>query len=144
MDHLWRSHSVLPATDWLLCSLTPLLSQLIALPMRGLLQVQDPLVSCTSLLWGARSHSASCFFFLSFILPGYAEIFVVLSAAQSPLLVFSMYSENCSNCRCILDVFVGRGELHVLLLCHLDSSPWSTILNFMFPAFLFWGFIFHF
>ena len=87
--------------------------------------------------WGARSHSASCFFFLSFILPGYAEIFVVLSAAQSPLLVFSMYSENCSNCRCILDVFVGRGELHVLLLCHLDSSPRSTILNFMFPAFLY-------
>ena len=87
--------------------------------------------------WGARSHSASCFFFLSFILPGYAEIFVVLSAAQSPLLVFSMYSENCSNYRCILDVFVGRGELHVLLLFHLDSSPRSTILNFMFPAFLY-------
>ena len=28
-----------------------------------------------------------------------------------------------SRCRCIFDAFVGEGELHVLLLCHLDHSP---------------------
>ena len=32
--------------------------------------------------------------------------------------------ENCFMCRYILDAFMGRDELHVLLLLHhLDSSP---------------------
>ena len=26
------------------------------------------------------------------------------------------------SCRCVLDVFVGRGEFYVLLLWHLDSD----------------------
>lgn len=32
-----------------------------------------------------------------------------------------VFSETYSTCRCIFDVFVGRGELHVFLLWHLDS-----------------------
>ena len=31
------------------------------------------------------------------------------------------FSKICSTCRCIFDVFVRRGELHVFLLCRLDS-----------------------
>ena len=35
-----------------------------------------------------------------------------------------MFCDNCSICRCILDAFVERDELHVLLLlCHHGFLP---------------------
>ena len=37
-----------------------------------------------------------------------------------------VFCENCSTCRCIFDVFVGVGELHILLFCHLDPPPLPT------------------
>ena len=37
-----------------------------------------------------------------------------------------VFCENCSPCRCIIDVFVGVGELHIFLFCHLDPPPLST------------------
>ena len=37
--------------------------------------------------------------------------------------VFSWFSENCSASRCIFDVFVERGELHILLLCNFVPLP---------------------
>ena len=40
---------------------------------------------------------------------------------RSPYASFQVvFSENCSTCRCIFDVFVGECDLHILLLCHLD------------------------
>ena len=48
----------------------------------------------------------------------YLQFFVYRSSFASFQLVFH---ENCPTCRCIFDVLVGRGELHVLLLCHLHS-----------------------
>ena len=48
------------------------------------------------------------------------------------LLVFC---ENCSMCRHIFDVFVGRSELYILLLCHLDPS-WTEFLLGKEKAFL--------
>ena len=39
-----------------------------------------------------------------------------------------VFSENCSPRRWIFDVFVGGGELHILLLPHLDLRPQETIL----------------
>ena len=44
-----------------------------------------------------------------------------------------VFCENCSTCRCIFDVFVGEGELRVLLLCHLDL-PWQESLNWFAPG----------
>ena len=38
-------------------------------------------------------------------------------------------SENCVTCRCIFDVFLGRGEFCILLLCYLDSSLWTGSLD---------------
>ena len=35
--------------------------------------------------------------------------------------------ENCSICRCILDVLVRSNEFHVLLFCHLDFSSILTL-----------------
>ena len=34
-----------------------------------------------------------------------------------------MFCESRSTCGCSFDVFMGGGELHVLLLGHLDHSP---------------------
>ena len=48
------------------------------------------------------------------------------------LLVFC---ENCSMCRHIFDVLVGRSEFYVLLLCHLDPS-WTEFLSGKEKAFL--------
>ena len=41
-----------------------------------------------------------------------------------------IFSENCSTCRCIFDVFMEGDEFHILLLCHLGlNSGKSTFLN---------------
>ena len=99
MDCLCRSHSVLSATDWPFhpppkASDAPLLLQLISPLVRGLPQMWEPL-HCFSSTPGAQI--LPCFLFssfslLSFIPPGYAGIFLVLSSAQGLLLVFSWCS----------------------------------------------------
>ena len=129
-DHLCRSHSVLPATDGLLHSPliapeTPLLSQLISLPVRGLPQVWEPLVSFSSPL---GVQVLSCFLsssfslLLSFILPGYVEIFLVLSGVQGPLLVY------CS-CSVRLVPFVDVFLMHLWGEMNSTSSYFSSILT---------------
>ena len=44
---------------------------------------------------------------------------------------FELVFHESSTCRCIFDVFVGRGEVHILLLHHLDlpslKSPFFLI-----------------
>ena len=40
-----------------------------------------------------------------------------------------VFLENYFACRCILDVFVSQGELHFLLLHHVDSQPEIICLN---------------
>ena len=77
------------------CNLPPLLS-----PLPG---AQVP---SRSLLF--PSYPIPCGSFLQLLL------FRILSARLQ--LIFS---ENCSTCRCIFDVFVVGGEFHVLLLYHL-------------------------
>ena len=100
-DHLCRSHSVLLVTDQLLCSPliapeAPLLSQLISLPVRGLPQMWETLVSFSSpkgVQVPLRFISSPFSLLFSFVLPGYAQIFLVLLVVRGPLLVFSW----CSN-----------------------------------------------
>ena len=98
-DHLCRSYSVLSATHWpfrslLTASDAPLLSQLISPSVRGLPRMWEPLL-CFSSPSGAQIPScflSSSFPLLSFILPSYAGIFLVLSGVQGLLLVFSQCS----------------------------------------------------
>ena len=49
---------------------------------------------------------------------------VLESFCQSPVV----FSENCSTCRGIFDVFMGGGECHVLL-CHLDLFPVAGLVS---------------
>ena len=77
-------------------SKAPCVSQLVSLLVRRLLWVWDPLLSSSSPSRGAGS--ISCPFFLSFIRPGCAGIFLVLLAIWGPLLVFSRCCENCFIC----------------------------------------------
>ena len=124
MDHLCRSHSVLPATDQLLHSPAiapeaPLLSQL---PVRGLLQMWEPLLSFSSPTRGTGSiplpflfFFSSSFFHPTLLLGGLSCPFRCPSSSVSVQLVLC---EKCSICRCILDAFVGRDEFHILLLLH--------------------------
>lgn len=35
-----------------------------------------------------------------------------------------VFSENCSICRCIFNLFMGSGEVHVLLFHYLDLYPY--------------------
>ena len=58
---------------------------------------------------------------------------------QLAQLFLSGYSENCSMCRCIFDVFVIVGDLHILLFHPLDillTSIFnlSVIPQDLFPA----------
>ena len=41
-----------------------------------------------------------------------------------------VFSENCSTCRCIFDVFTEGDELHTLLLCHrgLNSGKYTFLI----------------
>lgn len=83
MDCLCRSHFILPTTDLLLSfsDNSP------ALP--------------TDLSTGERAScdvgtSPRLFSLLSFVLAGFAGIFLVLLCVQGPLLAFSLFSANCS------------------------------------------------
>lgn len=73
-----------------------------------------------SLLPGAQVLIWSLFFPFSPITCG-SFLQVLLYRSPSASLQF-VFSENCSTW-CTFDVFVGRGELHVFLLHHLDLIP---------------------
>ena len=128
MDCLCRSHSVLSATDWpfhppLTASDASLLSQLISPSVRGLPQMWEPLC-CFSSPTGEQvlSHFLSSSFSLSFILPGYAGIFIVLSGVQGLLLAFSQCSVRIVAS---VDVFL----MHLWREMNSMSSYSSTILK---------------
>ena len=98
MDHLFRSHSVLPATNVLMGSCpSPWSSPSVpaALPAsEGHPQMWKPLLSFSSPP-GAQVLScflSSSFFLLPFVLLGYVGIFLVLFGVRGPLLVFSRCS----------------------------------------------------
>ena len=48
---------------------------------------------------------------------------------ESSTNVQKMLCENCSICRCILDVIVRRDKFWVLLFCHLDFSLKIVFFN---------------
>ena len=77
-----------------------------------------------SSLPGCRPHPNSFFSLLS-----YAVMWRFSCPSQSLRSSFSiqqMFGVNWSTCRCMVNVFVGEGELYVLLLHHLEPpSPWS-------------------
>ena len=129
MDHLCMSHSVLPATDWLLLSpLTPeapFLSQLISLLVRRLPWIQEPLPSFSSPPEAQVPFhflSSSFSLLLSFVLPSYAGIFLVLLGVQGPLLVFNQCSLRIVP---FVDVFL----MHLWGEMNSTSSYSSTILT---------------
>ena len=84
-----------------LSSKAPCVSQLVSPLVRRLLWVWEPLLSSSSPSRGAGSVSLP--FFLSFILPGCAGIFLVLLAIWGPLLVFSRCSVRTVS---FVDVFL--------------------------------------
>ena len=100
-----------PATRWLPCSLPRMWS--------------SPLSFCFP--QGCRSHLAS------FPPPFPSSFFWTTSLSRNPSCPFRCLTssanflqrlcENCYICRCILDAFVERDQLHVcLILCHLGPS----------------------
>ena len=63
-------------------------------------------------------------------LPNYMWIILIVLFVQQSFSNFQLvFIENCSTCKCIFDVFMGEGEFHVLLLCHLD---WFLLFCFFF------------
>ena len=130
-DNLCRSHSVLPTTDRLLLSRliapeAPLLSQLISPPVRRLPLIRN-LSSPSAPHRGAGPIPLPLLFLFpsSFFCPTWlcGDLFCPFRCPRASASVQQVLCENCSICRCILDAFVGRDELHILLLlCHLDSS----------------------
>ena len=117
MDHQCTSHSVLPATDVLLhYPLSPRGSPPV---LAGLPTIEGVFPRCGTLSspstpspHGCRSHSVFSFL-LSFFHPTWLPEYFS-SPFRSPRYstsVKQVLCDNCSICRCILDVLVGRGEL---------------------------------
>ena len=52
-------------------------------------------------------------------------IYSLGSVSLSTRLQF-VFSENCSTCRCIFDMFVRGGDLSILLWCHHDLHSTKT------------------
>ena len=67
------------------------------------------------------------------VLSNYMCIFLTALVVQVLVASFQLvFSENWSTYRCIVDVFLGVTELHILLLHHLDpssSNAFSVTLN---------------
>ena len=79
-----------------------------------------------SSLSGHKSCPASAILlFLSFFFHPtqlYGDTSCAFSCLRSSASVQQVLCENCSICRCILDAFVGKDELHILLLlCRLED-----------------------
>ena len=120
------------------------LPQLIALLLRELFlpQVISQLMRELPLCGNLSPSSApsltqilTCFHFSLFFFPSPFFLFI-LPVMWKSLLSFQVFEffcqclvgvlKGCSICRYVLDVSVGRGELHVLLLCHLVFLVWIT------------------
>ena len=125
VDPACHSYFVLPSTD------LPLRSPLI--PWRSFsVPVDFPTVREFFWVWGPPftfSFLPGCWslfwysFFLSFVLLGCEGIFLALLGVQkSSANVQHVLYENCSICRCLLDVLVRSDEFHILLFHHLDCS----------------------
>lgn len=84
------------------------------------------LSSSTATSQGPRSLPWSLSLF-SFVPPGYMEIFLTFwkSVIFCQCWVDTLWQSF--HIRCIFGIFVGEGELYVLLL-HLGSVPWSFLL----------------
>lgn len=122
LDHPRRYHSVLSTTDWSFNpyqapSNAPLLSQLISPPVRGFhgcgnsQPFRSPRASGSVPL---HSLFFSLIFLSSYLATWGSFLFfpVFKSLCQFQL----MLCENCSICRCILDTFVKRDVVYILLL----------------------------
>lgn len=133
-DHQCTSHSVLPATDWMLCS--PLSLQIsLYIPADLVTSEGTSLCVGTSLpfrsfpwvqVFGSLPHVSFLLFF-SFspiqLCRGPSWPFRCSSSFVSVQL---LYCKDCSIHRHIHNVRVERGELHVLLFCHhLDILRFS-------------------
>ena len=71
---------------------------------------------------------SSSFFLLSFVLPGYARIFIVLSIVQGLLLVFSWCSVRIVPSVDVFLMHLCKDDLHVLLLLlHLGFSAIAVL-----------------
>lgn len=129
MDHRCQSHCPAchrPATG--LSSEPPgsPLLQLISLLIRGLPQMQGPLRTFSSprgvQVPSCFLSSSFAFFFSPYPLCG--DLSCPFRCPRSSASVQQVLCGNCFTCRCILDTFVGREKLHVLLLLHhLGKSP---------------------
>ena len=100
------------------------------------------LSSFTAPFQGCWSHPIFFFFSLYFILLGYMVIFLVILVSWDRLPAFSSYSVRIvPTCRCIFDVFVGGGELHVLLL-HSLGLPVYLLFSYWWirELFMLWFF----
>ena len=121
-DHLCRSQSVLPATDWLLGSPpSPQGSPSFPADLPAVRRLPD---AGTSPQFPAREAGPILlpflFFFPSFFHPTQlrGDLSCPFRCPISSASVHQVRRVNCSICRWILDVFVGRDEVHVLLLLH--------------------------
>ena len=137
MHCLCGSHSVLPATDRLLHS-PPGLRSSTSVPAdlptsEGAFPVQEPLLFFSFSLQGHRSRPACSPLPFPFFYPYRTWLHRDLSCPcrhpRSSASVQHVLCENSSICRCILAAFVGRSELHILLLLHHFVSP--SILLFL-------------
>ena len=106
----------------------PLLSQLISSPMRGLPQMRKPLLFFSSPPTRGAGPIPLPFLFLfpsSFFWPTWlcGDISCPFRCLRSSVSVQQVLCENSSICRFILAAFVGRDELHILLLLHHLDLP---------------------
>ena len=128
-DHLCRSHSAPHTTDHVLYSpLGPQSSPSVStylLSSEGASLGEKPLHSFSSPS-GLQVPSHFLFSFFPFLFcPSqlHRDLACTFRCPMSSASLQQVLCEDCPICRCILDAFVLRGECHVLLLHHLDSSP---------------------
>ena len=146
MDHLCRSHSVLPATKQLLGSL---LSPRVSPSVPADLPTSEGLPRCGNISSSSapcqeiRAHTASFplpfpFLFHPTWLCGDISCPFKCPRSSASFQQENYYSicrcildvfVNYSICRCILDVFVGRDEIHILLLLHHLGKSRVTIFK---------------
>ena len=82
--------------------------------------------------WGAGSIPFPLLFFLPFFHPTWLcrYLYCPFWCPRSSASIQPVFCENCCICRCILDAFVERDELHVLLLLyHLEKPPLLMTFN---------------
>ena len=92
--------------------------------VNGLFCMKEPLLTYSS---PSGVLIPSCFFFSFFFFLSsywlYGDFSCTSWCLRSSTSVQQVLCENCSICRCILDVLVRRGEFCNLLFCQLDSPP---------------------